>query len=254
MKKFKCLTLQTLTCSALMSIVPLNTSAMTWKDWWLTPDQQATQAVSQNHPQKAAQLFNRYDWRAVANYKIAAYQQALDEWDQLLTQMKARSNSIAASTNKISLSDIYYNRGNALAHLERYQEAIVSYEKSLSLDPSNEDTKFNLALIKKLLTQQNQSSSSNDSTQSPSTDNNTSDQNTSKPKTKNNDLTQKSTNDKDSNNSLSDNGYSDNQQPLQQWLNTVHDDPGGLLKQKFLRDEKREELQQYLDKLGETRV
>ena len=173
MKIFKHLTMQTFAWSALITIIPLNAAAMTWKDWWLTPDQQAAQALSQNQSQQAAQLFNRNDWRAVANYKIAAYQQALDEWDQLLTQMKTRSNSIAAPNNKMSFSDIYYNRGNALAYLERYQEAIVSYEKSLSLDPSNEDAKFNLALIKKLLTQQNQSPSSNDGTQSPSTDNNT---------------------------------------------------------------------------------
>jgi Ca-activated chloride channel family protein len=255
MNKLKKVTLQALAWGTLLTIIPLNVAAMSWKDWWLTPDQQASHALSQKQPQKAAQLFNRHDWRAIANYHIAAYQAALDEWDRALAQIKTSSNSIATPKNIMSLSEIYYNRGNVLAHLERYQEAIVSYEKSLSFDPNNDDATFNLALIKQLLKQQkNLSSSSSDNTQSPPTDNNSSDKNTSNIQPKNNPPTQKPTTAKDSNNQLSNRDNSNQPQSLQQWLNKVPDDPGGLLKQKFLRDEKRDELQQFLDQLGETRV
>ncbi|MDO5569890.1 MAG: tetratricopeptide repeat protein [Bacteroidales bacterium] len=43
-------------------------------------------------------------------------------------------------------SSLYYNLGNAYFKNKQYPQAILNYERSLLLDPSNKDTKFNLKL------------------------------------------------------------------------------------------------------------
>jgi Tetratricopeptide repeat. len=43
-------------------------------------------------------------------------------------------------------SKLYYNLGNAYFKNKQYPQAILNYERSLLLDPSNKDTKFNLKL------------------------------------------------------------------------------------------------------------
>ena len=40
-----------------------------------------------------------------------------------------------------------YNRGNALAHADRYAEAITAYEQALAANPDDEDAAFNKALL-----------------------------------------------------------------------------------------------------------
>jgi tetratricopeptide (TPR) repeat protein len=42
---------------------------------------------------------------------------------------------------------LHYNRGVALDHLERFEEAAASYERSLALDPTLADAHFNLAQL-----------------------------------------------------------------------------------------------------------
>jgi tetratricopeptide (TPR) repeat protein len=42
---------------------------------------------------------------------------------------------------------IHFNRGVALDHLERLDEAAASYERSLALDPALADAHFNLAQL-----------------------------------------------------------------------------------------------------------
>jgi Ca-activated chloride channel family protein len=44
-----------------------------------------------------------------------------------------------------------YNRGNALAHAERYAEAITAYEQALAANPDDEDAAFNKALLANLV-------------------------------------------------------------------------------------------------------
>jgi Ca-activated chloride channel family protein len=44
-----------------------------------------------------------------------------------------------------------YNRGNALAHAERYAEAIAAYEQALAANPDDEDAAFNKALLANLV-------------------------------------------------------------------------------------------------------
>jgi tetratricopeptide (TPR) repeat protein len=43
---------------------------------------------------------------------------------------------------------LHYNRGVALDHLERLDEAVASYERSLALDPRLADAHYNLARLR----------------------------------------------------------------------------------------------------------
>ena len=64
-----------------------------------------------------------------------------------------------------------YNRGNALAHAGKIQEAIQSYAEALKLDPNDEDAKFNKEYLEKQLPPQDQNQQKNqDQQQSDSKD------------------------------------------------------------------------------------
>ena len=41
----------------------------------------------------------------------------------------------------------YYNRGIVYSALGQYEKAKADYRKALTIDPDNEDAKFNLALL-----------------------------------------------------------------------------------------------------------
>ena len=51
-------------------------------------------------------------------------------------------------------ADASYNRGNALARLSRYEEAISAYDQALELRPGMEDALANKAAVEALLNQQ----------------------------------------------------------------------------------------------------
>lgn len=95
------------------------TYAFDWDDLWLRKDQQRAEVLS----------------KAVSFYKDKKYQDALDIWEPLDSAMG------------------YYNKANALVHLSRFKEAVVSYKKALELDPNYPDVKANLAIAEKLLQQ-----------------------------------------------------------------------------------------------------
>ncbi len=54
-----------------------------------------------------------------------------------------------------------YNRGNALAHAGKIQEAIQSYAEALRLDPNDEDARFNKEYLEKQLPPQEQNQQKN---------------------------------------------------------------------------------------------
>ena len=110
--------------------------AFGWSDLWARPDQQAARLLEQGQAQEAAQNFQRRDWRAAAAYQAGDYQHALDS----LTDMQAQ--------------DAWYNRGNALARLGSYQDALAAYDRALEKDPDDADARHNRDLVRQLLEQQ----------------------------------------------------------------------------------------------------
>lgn len=115
---------------------PQPAMASTWADLWQRPDQQAAKALAAGDYAKAAALATNADRRGSAEYKRGNYQLALDNF----------SRSTGA--------DADYNRGNALAKLGRYQDAIAAYDKSIKENSGNEDARANKAAVEALLKQQ----------------------------------------------------------------------------------------------------
>ncbi len=107
---------------------------------WLRSDQKAMKAFDAGNAETAAKLFEDKDWKAAAHYRAGDYEAA----SRLL-------DSPGSSTG-------YYNKGNALAKLGNYQEAIKAYDEAISRDPGNEDARFNRELVQQVLEQQQQQS------------------------------------------------------------------------------------------------
>ncbi|MEM7283566.1 MAG: VWA domain-containing protein, partial [Pseudomonadota bacterium] len=97
--------------------------ALEWRDLWRTKDQQGADAMAEENPEVAAELFDNPNWKAVAKYHNGDYADSAELW----------SNDTTVTA--------HYNRGNALARQgpQYFDEAIASYDQALDLDPDHED-------------------------------------------------------------------------------------------------------------------
>ncbi|MEN8205820.1 MAG: VWA domain-containing protein [Pseudomonadota bacterium] len=118
--------------------VPQPAMALGWDDLWLRPDQQAARALQAGEPEQAAQLARDPALRGTAEYKAGNFDAALDAF---ATQADV---------------DAEYNQGNALAQLQRYEDAIAAYDRALEKQPEMADALHNRAEVEKLLQQQQQ--------------------------------------------------------------------------------------------------
>lgn len=101
--------------------------------WWSTPDQQGQRAFSAKNYTEAAQRFTDPEWRAAADYRAGDYAATVRALDG------------------VKSADGRYNRGNALARLGRYQEAIAAYLEVLKQDPAHADAKYNKEVLEELI-------------------------------------------------------------------------------------------------------
>jgi len=116
--------------------VPQPAMALGWDDLWLRADQQAARALQAGEPEQAAQLARDPALRGTAEYKAGNFDAALD--------------AFAAQADV----DAEYNQGNALAQLQRYEDAIAAYDRALEKQPDMADALHNKTEIEKLLQQQ----------------------------------------------------------------------------------------------------
>lgn len=242
----------------ILLLIGSSASAFTWRDLWKTDDQQAQVLMNKGQYKKAKEQFQQPDWRGAAAYKSGDYQQAA---------------SLFGSLNSESG---FYNQGNALAHLGEYEQAIKAYDDALRINSGNQNAIFNRKLVENLLkkdqqqnqdkqgndqqdqqnqnqqgnnqqNQQNQNQQGNDQQnqqnqnqqskdqqnqqdkqqQSQEADNEQSKEKQSK--AKEDEKNQQSQADLSTNNT-------EKQQAKEQWLRLIPDDPGGLMREKFLRD------------------
>ncbi len=109
-----------------------------WSDLWQTPDQQAANAMDKGDYAAAAQQFQRHDWKASAQYRNGQFAEAADNF--------AHGNDVRST----------FNRANALAYAQRYDEAEKAFEKALQIDPRHQPAKENLAALREFLKKQSQ--------------------------------------------------------------------------------------------------
>jgi len=110
--------------------------AMEWKDLWQTPDQQARQQFEQKDYEQASLSFESRDWKAAALFREGKYQKSVE------------------TLEGIDTPDSLYNKGNALAKMGQYADALKAYDQALEKNPEHEDTLFNRKLVEDAMKQQ----------------------------------------------------------------------------------------------------
>lgn len=263
--------------SSSLIFAPRSAYAIDTEHLWRTADQQAMQAFKKGDAATAAELFTHDQWKSSAYYRAENYEQAIK------------------SLPEPSDSDDFYNKGNALAKLGRYEEAINAYDRALELDKNNEDASFNKKLVEQALEKQqsqqgdNRDGRKSDQENSPESEKEKSPADSSQAQQNQQENNASDTNQTDANNNpsgapdqaseqhedkplseedrqklleqLSSNGEADkdreqdenkdnsetnepvamqdkelteDEQATEQWLKRIPDDPGGLLRRKFL--------------------
>lgn len=128
-------------CVPLLWLVPLPSPAAEWSDLWQRPDQQAWQLLQQQQPEAAAQRFQDSQWQGVAYYQAGDY--------------AAAAACFARSTTAIA----HYNRGNALALAGQLPAALQAYEQALQQQPDLSAARHNQLLVEQWIQQMNTESS-----------------------------------------------------------------------------------------------
>lgn len=116
------------------------TQNKSWKNLWSTADQQGQKAFNNKNYTTAAEQFNNSHWKAGSYYRAGKFEQAIEQYEQL------------------DDADSLFNKGNSLAHLQQYEQAIQSYDDALEKDPDLSDAIKNRDAIKEFLEQQKQQS------------------------------------------------------------------------------------------------
>ncbi len=111
--------------------------ALSWDDLWFNQDQQAYKQL-ETAPTEAFSKAENQQLKAAAAYKKQDFKTAA----QLYNQAE-------------SLAD-HYNRGNALAQAGELESALASYNQALTFDPNDEDTLYNKKIVEDALQQQQQ--------------------------------------------------------------------------------------------------
>jgi Ca-activated chloride channel family protein len=116
--------------------LPSSAMAFEWNDLWQRSDQQAEAAVRQGDLKRAAEVAKDPLRRGAAQFMDGDY--------------SAAAESFASGRD----ADAAYNRGNALAKLGKYEEAITAYDQALKTQPGMDDAVFNKEQVEALLKKQ----------------------------------------------------------------------------------------------------
>ncbi|MFT5349632.1 MAG: Ca-activated chloride channel family protein [Planctomycetota bacterium] len=118
--------------------IPDTAQAFEWESLWLRADQRAKRELDAGNSQAATELFNDPSWKGAAQYRAGDFQATVDSLEAI-EDVEAR-----------------YNKGNALARLGQFEEAIASYNQVLELMPEHEDAQHNKTLLEEELEKQQQ--------------------------------------------------------------------------------------------------
>lgn len=231
--------------SILLSVTP-DAHAFDWDSLWRNSNQRGQLQFEQGDHARAAELFDNPDWKASALYRAGEYDTALQQWQ----------GNDAENAN--------YNRGNALAKLGQLEEAIKAYDQVLQKNPQHADAIYNRKLVEDALKQQQQDPSQNDesgdknsaekqsseSEQGEQVDQSQQEQSDQEQQSKQSDQQQQQeeaqSQDQQTEQAKPEATESDpdmseasleqklSEQAAEQWLRKIPDDPGGLLRRKFL--------------------
>jgi Ca-activated chloride channel family protein len=246
----------------------LSSSLYAWHftDLLRTPDQQATKLLKEGNAQKAATVFHNKIWQAVAYYRAKNYKEALQRFSQ---QKKSdgqyNAGNAAAYLGHYQDAIAFYDKSISLN--SNNKDAIANREiiKKLLEDQKKQNNKTAKKNDKNNMNNKSDNNQANNQTknQSNAKQNNSAEKNDSKEKYNKNNQHKKinpdekqqvsnkkyqhnvnqTSSDKKLNNIESNQTKNETlastektQEDKNQLLRRVSDDPGGLLRQKFLRD------------------
>ena len=126
----------TLPLILIISSQPRPALALGWDDLWLRADQQADKAFRSGEFETASKVAQDPMLRGNAAYQQKNYQQAVDDFST-----KTDANAL-------------YNKGNALAKLGQYKEAIAAYDETLQQQTDFADATTNKKYVTALLKKQ----------------------------------------------------------------------------------------------------
>ena len=207
------------------------------KDLWVNKDVQGSEAFVEEEYSEAATLFKDEAWRAAANYRTGNFENAL------------------ADLNILEDVESHYNRGNSLARLNRFPEAIEAYNQVLDLAPEHEDAQFNKELLEQVIEEQEQqeNSESEDQDQDQQESDQQQDQQNQEQQSEESEQEQQQKQEEQSQDQQQSDEESESdpqeqkmpepeegeqpdteeEQAMEQWLRRIPDDPGELLRRKF---------------------
>ncbi|HAW60871.1 MAG TPA: hypothetical protein DCX26_00870, partial [Pseudomonas sp.] len=224
-------------------------SAMEFEDLWLRRDQQGQRLLEAQQPAEAAERFTDRRWQAVARYRAGDYAGA--------AELFAEGDSAAD----------HFNRGNALARSEAFEAAIEAYDQALEQQPDLQAALRNKTLVEELLRRREQQPEPEQAEQQEQTEPEQSQPQQRPPESGSasaptpddalgqqasdaSAAAQASANEKTSETEplqakAQHDGLPDleREQAMEQWLRQVPDEPGELLRRKFLYEQrKRQEV------------
>ncbi len=236
-------------CLPLLLLQPQPANAVEFDDLWLRRDQQGQRLLEAEQPAKAAERFIDRRWQATARYQAGDY-----------------AGAAALFAEGDTAAD-HYNRGNALARGEAFEAAIEAYDQALDLQPDLQAARRNKTLIEELLRrQQEQPGQQQDkqdeqteeplpqpeqaqSQQSGSASSPSPEEAQGEPANQASGASQPSTTEaeKDSEGVEAPTAQAqhealpdqEQQQAMEQWLRQIPDDPGELLRRKFLYEQRK---------------
>ena len=94
-----------------------------------------------------------------ALYKQQKYPEAAEQYNLVAAQSARLLADNPANVNRVA--QVFHNLGNISMQNKEYAKSVEAYKQSLRLNPTDDETRYNLALAQKLLENQEQEQSQN---------------------------------------------------------------------------------------------
>ncbi len=126
--------------------------------------QEAEAALADNNPATAEAFYRKAIAKDPANAE-AKYNLGNLYYNKDITSQALERHRGAATTaeEKPLKHDAFHNQGNAYMKQKKYSEAVEAYKQSLRNNPKDDETRYNLALAKKMLEEEEKQGGGGDS-------------------------------------------------------------------------------------------
>ena len=245
----------------LVFLLPISPDAVAfeWKDLWQNDDQQGRRAFEQGDHRSAAELFDNPDWKAAALYRAEDYDRALEYWQNndsgmghynrgnALANLGKLQEAISAYEQALQKNpgheDAAYNKKQLEELLRQQQQDSQQEQNSQSGEQQSEQDdsgqqQGEQGQQDQSAQQQNEHSEDSppDGQQAESAEQQQSEDETdsSQPDQAENNESEESQQQAGQMESEQDLDQQMSEQSAEQWLRKIPDDPGGLLRRKFL--------------------